>query len=205
MKKVAIVNGAARQFKYNQFLATKYEDLGFQTKEYKFNPFLMFSCHLHKRLQKTVEEIVNQHDVIHCQSGGYFPIIHHYCENQIKKPFIFETPVLRSTTGTLFAGINLAKTYEVDDNRVIQAFLDACCFTPKWVNKTMKAVLDLKERNQSLMLMSKEDMIADNRECDHFYHHIFEKGKHGRLFYDNDFKVIQEYLEKFPQLHQSQH
>lgn len=199
MKRVAIVNGVARQLKYNQYLTKKYEEIGYVAKEYKFNPAILFCCHLHKSLDVVVKEIVEDHDVIHCQSGGYFPVIHYYAEKNHRKPFIFETPVLRSATGTLLAGLSVAKSYEtVPDVKIVQKMLDTFCFTPQWTAKTMSHLSDLKERNLSLVLASKSDTVSDNRGKHDMLHHHFDKGKHARLFYDNDFKVIIDFLSSHP-------
>jgi len=70
MKSVAIVNGAARQVKYNRYLTQKYGEIGYTTKEFTFNPAILFSCHLHKYLGKTVNDIIQNYDVIHCESGA---------------------------------------------------------------------------------------------------------------------------------------
>ncbi len=183
MKRVAIVNGAARQFKYNKLLEKKYGEMGYAVKEFKFNPLLLFSCHLHKHLESTVKDIVDNHDVIHCQSGGYFPVIHYYVDHNIKKPFIMECPVLKSSTGTLLAGLNLSKSYDVKDNVIVQKALDTFSFTPKWVEKTMSNLHKMKESNQVLLLASHADTVSDNRGKHDVFHHIFEKGQHGRLFY----------------------
>lgn len=196
MKKVAIVNGAARQFKYNQHLTKKYAEMGYEVKEFKFNPLLLFCCHLHGRLERDVNDIVENHDVIHCQSGGYFPVIHHYVDRKIQKPFILECPVLRSSTGTLLAGLNISKTYDVKDNAIVQKFLDTVSFTPPWVEKTMSNLSRLKNNNQILMLASHEDMVSDNRGKHEYFHHIFDKGLHGRLFYENDFNIIKSFIEQ---------
>lgn len=195
MKRVAIVNGAARQFKYNKLLAQKYGEMGYEVKEFKFNPVLLFCCHLHKVLEPNVRDIVDNHDVIHCQSGGYFPVIHHYVDRQIKKPMILECPVLRSSTGTLLAGLNASKSYDVKDNVVIQKFLDTFSFTPEWVDKTLTNLAKLKADGQILMLASHKDTVSDNRGKHEYFHHIFEEGQHGRLFFENDFNVVKTFIE----------
>ncbi len=199
MKRVAIINGAARQFKYNKVLGKKYEEIGYVAKEFKFNPLMLFCCHLHKRLEPTVKDILDNYDVIHCQSGGYFPVIHQYVDGKHTKPFILESPVLRSSTGTLLAGLNLSKTYDVKDNALVQKALDTFSFTPTWVDKTLTNLEKLKDSNQILMLASHADTVSDNRGHHHLYHHMFKEGQHGRLFYENDFNVIKNYLENHKQ------
>ena len=80
-KKVAIINGITRMIKYNAHLATRYKEIGFTTKEYKFNPALLFCCHLHSHLDAEIKQIVDNSDVIHCQSSGFFrilPVSNHY-------------------------------------------------------------------------------------------------------------------------------
>lgn len=195
MKKVAIVNGAVRQFKYNKLLEKKYAEIGYTAKEFKFNPLLLFCCHLHGRLEPTVRDIIENHDVIHCESGGYFPVIHHYVDSQCAKPFVLECPVLKSSTGTLLAAMNLAKSYDVKDNALVQKALDTFSFTPEWVAKTMTNLQRLKDSNQVLMLASHADTVSDNRGKHGLFHHIFDKGQHGRLFYENDFDIVKQYLD----------
>lgn len=196
MKKVALVNGVARQFKYNQHLAEKYLEMGYSVKEFKFNPLLLFCCHLHGRLEHTVKDIVENHDLIHCQSGGFFPVVHYYARNNHHKPLIMETPVLNSTTGTLLAGLSLSKSYDVKDNAIVQKALDTFCFTPEWTQKTMQILADLKAQDKVLMLASDDDFVSDNRGKRELLHHIYKKGKHARLFYDNDFGVVREFVQK---------
>lgn len=194
LKKVALVNGVARQFKYNKFLAEKYEEIGFTVKEFKFNPALLFCCHLHGKLDEDVRDIVDNYDVIHCQSGGYFPVIHRYAEKNLDKPFILETPVLNATTGTLLAGLSLSKSYDVKDNVVVQKALDTFCFTPEWTQKTVDTLKRLKEEDKVLIMASDADVVSDNRGKRELFHHIFEKGSHGRLFYENDFNIVRNFI-----------
>lgn len=197
MKRVALVNGAARQYKYNKMLAKHYEDLGYTAKEFQYPLPMLFCCHVHKYLEKTVQDIVENHDVIHCESGGYFPLIHYYADRKHTKPLILESPVLKATTGTLLAGLSLSKSYDVPDNALVQKALDTFCFTPTWTQRTLQRVAELKAKNQALVLGSHADNVSDNRGHHHLYHHLFERGQHGRLFYDNDFAVVKQYLEKF--------
>ena len=109
-----------------------------------------------------------------------------------------ETPVLRSTTGTLLAGINLSKSYDVKDNAIIQKALDTFCFSPPWVARVMQNLSDLKKEGKVLILASEEDAVSDNRGMDHLIHHMLDKGKHGRLFFDNDFKLVAEFIKSHP-------
>ena len=200
MKRVALVSGVAKQVKYNQMLTKKYEDLGYEVKHFKFNTLYLFSHHLRKNLDHIAIDIVENHDVIHAQSGGFFPILPHYVNQHCKKPFIMESPVLRSTTGTLFSGLSLAKSYkEVKDNRAIQKMLDTVCFTETWVQKVMGDISSLRQQGQLLLLGSHEDTVSDNRGFEDRYHHMFFKGKHARLFYENDFKVIEDFLRNYKQ------
>lgn len=198
MKKVAIVNGAVRQFKYNKYLEQKYAELGYTATEFKFNPVILFCCHLHGRLDPQVRDILDNFDVIHSQSGGFFPLVNAYADKNLNKPFIMETPVLRSTTGTLLAGINLSKSYKVKDNAIIQKALDTFCFTPPWVARTMNNLAELKKTGKVFVLASEEDSVSDNRGMDHHIHHMLKKGKHGRLFFDNDFKLVEEFIKAHP-------
>jgi hypothetical protein len=196
MKKVALVNGVARQFKYNKHLAEKYGEIGFAVKEFQFNPAMLFCCHLHHRLEDSVRDIVENHDVIHCQSGAYFPVVPYYAKNKHDKPLVLETPVLNSTTGTLLAGLGLSKSYDVKDNALVQKALDTFCFTPEWKEKTLGTLSKLKEEGKVLILASDADVVSDNRGKRDLPHHIFEKGGHGRLFFDNDFNVVRSFIMK---------
>jgi hypothetical protein len=199
MKKVAIVNGIVRQAKYNKFLAEKYRELGFEIKEYTFPRAFLFSCHLHGHLKNETKEIVENHDVIHCQSSGFFPILDYYATNNHRKPFVFETPVLKSSTGTLFSALSWAKSYEhVPDNKIIQKILDTFCFSAEWVIKTKQQLKDLHHQRLSLVLASKSDNVSDNRGNEDLVHLNFDQGKHARLFFDNDFGVIRDFLKSHP-------
>ena len=76
--------------------------------------------------------------------------------------------------------------------------LDTFCFTPDWTAKTMNILNQLNANHQILMLASHSDPVSDTRGKNHFYHHIFNEGKHARLFYDNDFDVVKKFLENHP-------
>ena len=197
MKKVALVNGVARQFKYNKVLAQKYAEIGYVVNEIEFSKVHMFSHHQRHKLLPQVQDILTNHDVIHCQSGGYFPIIHHFIDQNHGHPFIFETPVIKSTTGTFFAGAGLSKSYKVKDNALIQKFLDSFCFTPHWKDGTLSKMATLKQRGQGLVLASRADLVSDIEGEEDKFNHVFEKGAHGRLFYENDFGIIKQFLEDF--------
>lgn len=201
MKKVALVNGLTRQVKYNQHLAKKYENIGFSVKEFFFPSHLLFRTTQHHRLENMVKEIVQEHDVIHCQSGGYFPVVHYYYEQEHTKPFILETPVVRATPGTFFSAMGISKSYETaPDSAIVQKFLDVVCFKPEWRELTIKRLQALKDRKLTFALASTADAVSDNRGQEHLLDHHFPVGKHARLFYDNDFEVIAEYLRKHPSL-----
>jgi len=122
-------------------------------------------------------------------------VIHSYLDRKCNKPFILECPVLKASTGTLLAGLNLSKSYDVKDNAVVQKLLDTFSFTPEWTSKTLLALRQLKESDRALILASSGDRVADNRGQEHLFHHHFEKGAHGRLFFDNDFEIVKKYLE----------
>lgn len=204
MRKVAIVNGVVHQVKYNQYLASKYKDIGYHVKEFKFDPILLFRCKKHHLLEETVRDIVQNHEVIHCQSGGFFPVLHHYYEQSQRKPFILETPVLRSTSGTLFAATGLAKSYETaPDIAIVQKFLDTFCFTPEWKSSTLQRLQHLKDRKLTLTLASVADNVSDNRGHEHLLDHNFSQGRHARLFYENNFQVIDDFLRSHPSVTRS--
>ncbi len=199
MKTVAIVSGLVHQPKYNQHLTSYYKQLGFASKEFKFDPLILFRCKQHHRLASKVKEIVHDNDVIHCQSGGFFPVIHHYYEHQHTKPFILETPVLRSTPGTLLAAMGIAKSFETaPDIQVIQKLLDIFCFTPEWTQSTIQRLGELQRRGLTLTLASSADNVSDNRGHEHLLDHSFSQGHHARLFYANDFKIIEDFLRSHP-------
>lgn len=112
-----------------------------------------------------------------------------------------ESPVLRSNTGTLYASMNLSKSYtDVQDNPLIQTFLDKVCFTPQWTEETLSLLHTFNQSNRVLAIGSEVDSVSDIRGMHHLFHSVFKKGEHARLFYDNDFGVIQEYLENFDEL-----
>lgn len=199
MKKVALINGVARQFKYNKVLAQKYAEIGYSVNEIEFDKMLMFSHHRRHKLLPQVKDILSNHDVIHCQSGGYFPVIYHFFDNDYKHPFIFETPVIKSSTGTFLAGASLSKSYKVKDNALVQKFLDTFCFTPDWKEGALSRVTALKERGQGLVLASRADLVSDIEGEEGKFNHVFEKGAHGRVFYENDFNIVKRFLEEYDQ------
>jgi hypothetical protein len=84
----------------------------------------------------------------------------------------------------------------VKDNAIIQKALDTFSFTPSWTSKTLQALEQLKDSNQALVLASTADKVSDNRGKEHLFHHTFEKGAHGRLFFDNDFGIVKAFIEK---------
>lgn len=199
MKKVAIVNGIVNQVKYNQHLAKKYEALGYAAKEFSFPFALLFRCEQHHKLEDALQQIVSEHDVIHCQSGGCLPVLHHYYDRQHTKPFILETPVLRSSTGTLFSAMGWSKSYDsAPDLKVVQKLLDTFCFTPEWKESTLQRLGHLKERRLILTLGSTADNVSDNRGLEHLLDHHLDKGKHARLFYENDFDLVEAFLRSHP-------
>ncbi len=134
MKRVAIVSGLGRPGKYNAMLGKKYKEssLKLEPTQYQFNRALLFCCHLHGSLESEVKRIVHDNDVIHIQSGGYFPILPYVVKHNIRKPIVLEAPVLKSHTGTLLAALNLSKNYEVPESMPIKFILDNLCFTPQW-------------------------------------------------------------------------
>ena len=59
MKRLALVSGLGRKVSYNQMLVKRYEDMGYQVTEFKFNPIYLMSHHLRNKLDKTAIEIIN--------------------------------------------------------------------------------------------------------------------------------------------------
>ena len=100
-KSVAIINGIARMTNYNKHLSSLYGQLDYSSKEYQFNPALLFCCHLHNHLDEKIRAIVEEHDVIHCQSSSFFRLLPYCASHGVKKPIILESPVLKSHTGKL--------------------------------------------------------------------------------------------------------
>ena len=198
MKRLALVSGLGRKVSYNQMLVKRYEDMGYQVTEFKFNPIYLMSHHLRNKLDKTATEIITNYDIIHSQSGGFVPVFPHYVNNQCKQPWIMETPAFTVTTGTFMSGIGIKKSFHgVKDIKIIQKFLDYFCFQIQWKENIYKDVLKLKEKKQLLLLGSHEDGVSDNRGHEHLFHHIYQKGKHVRLFLENDFKVVEDFLKDY--------
>ena len=99
MKRVAVINGISRMHRYNKFLTKKYDSIGYEMTEHQFHPLISFCCHAHPLLDGKVKTIVENADVVHCQSAGMFPILPYFHKYNIRKPIIIESPVLRATTG----------------------------------------------------------------------------------------------------------
>ncbi len=200
-KRVALVSGIAQFAKYNQILREKYSALGYQTTEYKFPTVVLFSCHLHGNLESTVQRLVAEADVVHCQSSGFFPVLSHMAKSKIRKPLILESPVLNSHTGTLLAATNWAKHYaDPKQSKIINFLLDKLAFTPEWKSQTLESLATLKAQDLALVLHSTEDNVSDMRGCEHLISEQFQKGKHARLFHPetgNDFKVIENFLRTY--------
>jgi hypothetical protein len=198
MKRVGIINGIARMHKYNAILGEKYKNIGFEAvTQYQFNPALLFCCHAHKLLHPKIKDIITNSDVVHCQSSSFFPVLSYFTEFNIKKPLILESPVLKSSTGTLLSSINLSKSYDVPDNKFIQFFLDTICFTPSWTENTLINLEKSGKDKKVFVVGSLEDSVSDIRGYHHMFQKLFDKGKHARIFYDNDFKVIEQYLNDY--------
>jgi hypothetical protein len=202
-KSVAIVNGIHRMKKYNQHLSGLYAQIGYATEEYQFNPALLFCCHAHGQLDEKIASMVAKHDVIHCQSSSFFRLLP-YCVEQgaiLKTPIVLESPVLKSHTGTLYAAINWAKSYkDTPQNSVVNAVLDTVCFTPAYKQATLDVVASTLQAGQVLSLTSREDGVCDMEglEGTHFSH-IFERGRHARLFYppnEQEFGLVEEFLSR---------
>lgn len=196
MKRVALINGVSRQFKYNKVLADKYRAAGYEVNEFESSKLHIFSHHLRHLALPRAKEILDNHDIIHTQSGGYSPFLHFFHENNYKHPFIFETPVLKATTGTFLAGTNLAKSYRVKPNALLQNFLDTFFFQPQWKEKTLSIIGGMKDRQQGLVLASRGDLVSDIDGLEHLFNQIYETGMHGRLFYENDFSVVTNFLNQ---------
>ncbi len=160
MKRVAIVSGLGRPGKYCAALGNKYKEssLKLEPTQFKFNRALLFCCHLHGALESQVKKIVHENDVIHLQSGGFFPVIPYMVKHNIRKPIILEAPVLKSHTGTLLAAVNLSKNYDVPQSRPIQLVLDNLCFTPQWKEMVLEQVRALGHEDTIIYLYLYESL-----------------------------------------------
>lgn len=198
MKRVTIISGMTKFVKYDKFLIEKYANIGYEVRGHQFNKALVCCCHLHHLLDAEIADIVNQSDVIHCQSGGSFPVIPYFFKHKIQKPLIIESPAVKSTTGTFYAGLSLVKSYKgVKDNIVVQKFLDLFCFTPEWKQRVIKILEHFKEHNKSLTLGSRDDAVSDCSGVEHIFHKLYDEGRHARLFFDNDFDIVADYISNY--------
>lgn len=113
-----------------------------------------------------------------------------------------ETPaVVRATTGTFLSALGIAKSYEhAPDSAFIQSILDLFLFKPAWRELTIQRLNELKSRGLTFSLASIADTVSDNRGHEHLLDHHLPKGKHARLFYDNDFEIVASYLRSHPEL-----
>jgi hypothetical protein len=145
--------------------------------------------------------MIKNADVIHCQSAGMFRVLNYFHEHSIKKPLILESPVLHSSTGTLKAATNMAKSYEtVPDNRLIQAFLDTFCFTPTWTQTTLDRIEEKKEKNEIFVIGSKDDAVSGTRGYEKYFNVILENGKHAKIFEgknEESFSDIEEFIANY--------
>jgi len=205
MTSVAIVNGIHRMKRYNKHLGSLYKSIGVESvKEYKFNPYVLFCCHMHGRLDQEIEKILSEHDVIHCQSSGFFRLLP-YCKEKglmDSTPVILESPVLKSHTGTLYAALNWSDSYKsAPQNPLVNAFLDTVCFTPSYKQQTLDTVEKEHRAGRVLSLTSTADGVCDieGLEDSHF-DRIFETGKHARLFAsdanEQDFGLVEDFLKR---------
>jgi len=169
--------------------------------EHKFPTGLLFCCHLHGLLEEQTRALVEESDVIHCQSSGYFPVLAHMQRNQVRKPLVMESPVLASHTGTLYAATNRAKHYkDVPQNSAINWALDTFAFTPQWTADTLARLVVAMEKGDALVLHSDEDGVSDCRGLEQYLSHVWPHGKHARLFHPeagNDFQVVEQYLRDY--------
>jgi hypothetical protein len=203
MKSVAIINGIARMNRYNKHLSGLYSELGYSSKEYQFNPALLFCCHAHKLLDTKIKQILESHDVVHCQSSSFFRLLPYTVENGLieNTPVILESPVLKSHTGTLYAAINWAKSYkDPPQNPLVNSVLDTLCFTPAYKQATLDVVRTSKEAGHILSLTSRADGVCDveGLEETHFSA-IFDTGRHARLFHPDanadKFCLVEDFLK----------
>ena len=201
MRRVTIISGMTKMVKYDKILTEHYTKIGYEVKRYQFNKAVICCCHLHPIVDNEIASIIKTSDVIHCQSGGSFPILPYFAKHNIQKPLILESPALKATTGTFYAGLSLVKSYKgVQDNIFVQKILDIFCFTPKWSTKMIQILENYEENNRSLTLFSREDAVSDISGLEHVFHKIFDKGQHARLFYDNDFNIITDYISNYDSL-----
>ena len=146
---VTIVSGVARMTKYNQkYLSPFYSSLDHKVIEpyVKFPLPLLFSCHLHHHLDEEINKLVEASDVVHCQSSGFFQVLHVMdslgcLSSGSPKKLILESPVLKSHTGTLLAALNRVPHYsDADQSSLVNCGLDTLCFTPEWKAETLKVL-----------------------------------------------------------------
>ena len=119
--------------------------------------------------------------------------------NGYKKKIILESPVLKSHTGTLYAAVNWARHYsEPKQSALVNKFLDTFCFTKEYTEGVQQMVKTLKDKNEILVMTSRADGVCDIEGLEDHHHHIFDKGRHARLFAkgDNDhqFSIIADFL-----------
>ena len=204
MRRVAIVNGLTRSGRYNNHLAKLYQAIGITNhKEYQFNRALLFCCHAHGLLDNEIAQIVADNDVIHCQSGSFFRVLHYFSENKINKPLILESPVLRANTGTLLAALGRVKSYSDVKNEsiLVKTLLDTACFTPSWTSKTLSLLKEMKDKDQVLVLHGNEDGVSDIRGLESYFNMIWQRGAHARLFdgskgCNNDFDFVKHFVDR---------
>jgi len=201
-KKVAIISGLARLKKYNAHLGGLYQDIGYEANEFQFNRMKLFCCHMHTQLDDDIKNIIDNHDVIHCQSSAFFRLLPYADEKGLiaSKPIVLESPVLKSHTGTLYAALNWSDHYRnTPQSRVVNGLLNTFCFTQKFQEETRNILERHVASNQVLSLTSAMDGVTDNEglEETHFQR-IFDTGKHARLFApqanEREFSLVEQFL-----------
>lgn len=196
-KNVAIVNGFVNFKKYNQFLCDKYKSYNYNPSVYKFNSLILFSSHLHPLIHKNIKEIVDKNDIIHCISGSSFVMMPYLHKLNANKKIILESPGVNFTTGTLLSSANLVTSYDIQENYIIKKFIDFFMDHDSWKIPYLKIMQEYSDKNKFLLLHSKKDIISDIRGHDNIFKNgiILEEGKHGQLFFKNDFNILLNYIK----------
>ena len=170
--------------------------------EVKFPLLYLFSSHLHHKLDPAIASIVESSDVVQCQSSGFFLIIHYmnergYLGKDSGKKLILDSPVLKSHTGTLAAAVNLIDHYnDVEQSSVVNLALDKFCFPPSWSSSTLSLLCTSVSSGSVLCVGSSSDGVSDIEGLEDCFSVVYERGKHARLWRDNDFKDVQDYILK---------
>mmetsp|Transcript_24595 Transcript_24595/g.48893 ORF Transcript_24595/g.48893 Transcript_24595/m.48893 type:complete len:211 (-) Transcript_24595:38-670(-) len=203
---VTIVSGVASMVKYNnKVLSPFYSSLDHKVvaRDVKFPLPLLFSCHLHHHLDDEIIKLASASEVVHCQSSGFFRVLHvmdslGWLQPGSPKKLVLESPVLKSHTGTLLAAMNRVKHYaDADQSPFINYSLDTLCFTPEWKAETLEVLKRGLDAGTVLSVGSQEDGVSDIEGLeDDYFSAVYEKGKHARLWRDNDTGLLEDFIQR---------